>query len=273
MNSKFSRKTAKLAAASALLALVFFVQGCSTVPLTGRHQLNLVSQGEEMQLGLSSFEELKKETPINHDPRLNAMLQRVGHQIAAAASNDMPNAQWEFVLFDSKEANAFCLPGGKVGVYEGILPITKDESGLATVIGHEVAHAVARHGGERMSMAMISQTGGQLANTAISAYDPKWQSAAMLAYGAVSKVGVELPFSRKQELEADHMGLIYMARAGYDPRSAVAFWQRFMDFNKQNGGDAGFAWLRTHPMDEARIQQLQGLMPAAEAEFRHSKLR
>ena len=123
----------------AALALILLVQGCSTVPITGRRQMNLVSEGEEMQLGLSSFEQLKKETPVDRDPQLNAMLQRVGRQIALAASNDMPRAEWEFVLFDSKEANAFCLPGGKVGVFRGILPITKDESGLATVIGHEVA--------------------------------------------------------------------------------------------------------------------------------------
>lgn len=235
--------------------------------------MNLVSEGEEMQLGLSSFEQLKKETPVDRDPQLNAMLQRVGRQIALAASNDMPKAEWEFVLFDSKEANAFCLPGGKVGVFRGILPITKDESGLATVIGHEVAHAVARHGGERMSRAMIAEGGGQLANSVVSAYDPRWQGAAMVAYGAISKVGFELPFSRQQELEADHMGLVYMARAGYDPQHAVAFWQRFMEYNKAQGGDGMPAWLRTHPMDATRIKQLQQFMPDAQAEFGKSKLR
>lgn len=255
------------------VAGAFLLQGCTTVPITGRSQVNLVPQGQEMQLGLSSFEQLKKETPIDRDPRLNAMLKRVGQQIASAASNDMPNAQWEFVLFDSKEANAFCLPGGKVGVFRGILPITKDESGLATVIGHEVAHAVARHGGERMSHAMLAQGGGQVANTVVSAYDPKLQSAAMLAYGAISKVGFELPFSRKQETEADHMGLIYMARAGYDPQHAVDFWQRFAQYNDQRGGQGVPAWLRTHPMDATRVQQLQKLMPQAQREFSKSKLR
>ena len=137
-----------------------FLLGCRTVPETGRRQLNFMSSGQEMQLGLTSFEKMKKETPINKDPALNAQVQRVGRRIAAVAP--LPDAQWEFVVFDSKEVNAFCLPGGKVGIYTGILPITKDDLGLATVIGHEVAHAVARHGGERMSEATLLQTGGQV---------------------------------------------------------------------------------------------------------------
>jgi predicted Zn-dependent protease len=244
--------------------------GCSTVPVTGRKQLTLLSAGEEMQLGLTSFEQLKKETPISKDPALNALVQRVGKRIAQVAGPDMPNAQWEFVVFDSKEANAFCLPGGKVGVYTGILPITKDEAGLATVIGHEVAHAVARHGGERISEAMLIQTGGQLLSSSLSKSDPAWQSVAQLAYGAGTKLGRELPHSRSQESEADHIGLIYMARAGYDPQQAVAFWQRFMEYNKAQGGDQSsfFAsFLRTHPLDEVRIRQLQQWMPEAQAAF------
>jgi metalloendopeptidase OMA1, mitochondrial len=204
---------------------------------------------------------------------MNALVQRVGRQIARVADKDMPNAQWEFVVFESKEANAFCLPGGKVGVYSGILPITKSDAGLATVIGHEVAHAVARHGGERMSQAMVMQTGQQVVGSALSASDPRWQSVAMLAYGLGAKVGVELPFDRKQESEADHIGLVYMARAGYDPQEAVAFWQRFAQFNAQQGSGGVPAFLRTHPVDEVRIQQLREWMPQAEAEFRKSALR
>jgi predicted Zn-dependent protease len=270
-----SNSSAKSAVSVTLAALILLLigQGCTTVPITGRQQVNLISQGQEMQLGLASFEAMKKETPIDRDAKLNAMLQDVGHQIAAAASNDMPNAQWEFVLFDSKEANAFCLPGGKVGVYKGILPITKDRGGLATVIGHEVAHAVARHGGERMTHSMIAQGGGELANVAVSAYDPRWQGATKLAYGAISKVGFELPFSRKQELEADHMGLVYMARAGYDPEQAVAFWKRFMEYSEQQGGANVPALLRTHPVDSVRIKQLQELLPTAQAEFSRNKQR
>lgn len=239
--------------------------GCTTVPVTGRSQLNLMSAGEEMQLGLTSFNQLKKETPISKDPAANALLQKVGKRVAAVAGPDMPNAQWEFVVFESKEANAFCLPGGKVGVYTGILPITKDESGLATVIGHEVAHAVARHGGERMTDAMLLQTGGSLLGVGVSSADPRWQSALMLAYGVGSKLG-ELKFSRNEESEADHIGLVYMARAGYDPEASVQFWQRFAAFSRQQGGTTP-AFLRTHPTDETRIRQLQQWMPEAKAHY------
>src|SRR5262249_2188471 len=156
---------------------------------------------------------------------------------------------WEFVVFDSPEANAFCLPGGKVGVYTGILPITQTDAGLATVLGHEIGHAVAHHGASRMSEAMLTQAGGQALGATLSSADPKVQGAAALAYGLGAKVGVELPYSRSQESEADHIGLVYMARAGYDPKEAVGFWERFMAYNKQQGG-GGPAFLRTHPVDE-----------------------
>src|SRR5256885_11648397 len=172
------------------------VIGCSTTPVTGRRQLNIVSSGEEVKLGLTSFEQLKTNTPISKDAKFNAMVQRAGKRIALAASNDLPGAQWEFVVFDSKEANAFCLPGGKVGVYTGLLPITKDETGLATVIGHEVAHASLHHGAERMSEAMALQLGGQAVGALSSAADPKLQSAVALAYGAGATLGRELPHSR-----------------------------------------------------------------------------
>ena len=243
---------------------------CTTTPVTGRHQLNLVSSSEETQLGLSSFDQLKTNTPVNHDPQVNEMVQRVGKRIANVAGKDLPNAQWEFVVFESKEANAFCLPGGKVGVYTGILPITKDDEGLATVLGHEIGHATAHHGSERMSEAKAIEGAGQLLGSAVSS---KYQSAALLAYGGIAKVGVELPFSRKQESEADHIGLIYMARAGYDPKAAVAFWERFAEYNKQAGGgsDPFYAkFLRTHPVDSVRIADLKKLQPEAEAEYSKS---
>jgi metalloendopeptidase OMA1, mitochondrial len=260
--------------AALLIAALF--SGCSTVPVTGRSQLNLVSSGQEMQLGLSSFDQLKKETPVSKDPAANALVQRVGKRIAAVASKDMPDAQWEFVVFEGKDANAFCLPGGKVGVFTGILPVTKTEAGLATVIGHEIAHAVAHHGAERMSEAMVAQTGGQLLGSSLSSADPRWQQITMLAYGAGAKLGRELPHSRAQESEADHIGIMYMARAGYDPKEAVAFWQRFSEYNQQQGGGSSSflsRFLSTHPVDSVRIEQLQKLMPEAEAEFAKSAIR
>ena len=254
-----------LACGAALGVALLVLNGCATVPETGRRQLSLISGSQEMQLGLTAFDQTKKSTPINRDPALNAMVQRVGQRIAAVAP--LPNAQWEFVVFDSKEANAFCLPGGKVGVYTGILPITKDEAGMATVVGHEVSHAVAHHGAERMSEAMVAQLGGNLLGVALSNSDPRTQSLYMSAYGLGTTLGRELPHSRKQESEADFMGLLYMARAGYDPEAAVGFWERFADYNRQHGGSQGLWFLRTHPLDETRIQQLKQALPRAKAEL------
>lgn len=249
----------------AVLSSILFT-GCTTVPETGRRQINFMTPGAEMQLGFSEFDKMKKDVPISKDPAANALLQRVGQRVAAVAP--LPNAQWEFVVFESKEANAFCLPGGKVGVYTGILPITKDEAGLATVIGHEVAHAVARHGGERISEAM----GLQMLGVAVDAttQSSKYHDAYVAGFGLSSQLGVALPHSRLQESEADHIGLLYMARAGYDPEAAVGFWQRFAEFNKQQGGATPW-FLRTHPLDDKRVEQLKGWMPEAKAQFKPAK--
>ncbi|MEW6302127.1 MAG: M48 family metallopeptidase [Verrucomicrobiota bacterium] len=247
-----------------LLSCGFFT-GCTTVPETGRRQLNLISTSQEMQLGLSAFQQMKKDTPISKDAKINAMVQRVGQRIAAVA--DLPGAQWEFVVFDSKEANAFCLPGGKVGIYTGILPITKDEAGLATVIGHEVAHAVARHGAERMSEAMLMQTGGAILDASLSNSNARTRALTTTVYGVGTQLGRALPHSRAQESEADQIGLIYMARAGYNPEAAVGFWERFAEHNRQSGGNTPW-FLRTHPLDEVRIKQIKEWLPRAQQEYR-----
>jgi len=248
------------------------VTSCTTVPVTGRHELNLVSSDQEMQLGLSSFDQLKKETPVNHDQNLNAQVQRVGQRIAHVAGKDMPGAQWEFVVFESKEANAFCLPGGKVGVYTGILPITQTDAGLATVLGHEIGHAVAHHGASRMSQAMVSQGLGEAAGAYVgsSTKYAQYQNLFMSVYGIGSKVAVELPYSRQQESEADHIGIVYMARGGFDPKEAVGFWERFAKYNQQQGGSGGPSFLRTHPVDSVRIKQLQDWLPEAQSQFSNS---
>jgi predicted Zn-dependent protease len=246
---------------SALVAT--FLIGCYTNPVTGRAELNLVSPQQEMQLGLGEFDKMKKEVPISKDPAANALLQKVGKKIAATAQKDMPNAQWEFVVFESKEANAFCLPGGKIGVYTGILPITKNEAGLATVLGHEVAHATAHHAAERMSEGMLLDTGSQIAGALSASAKPITQNVVAAAFGLGGPLLVQLPHSRKQESEADHMGLIYMARAGYDPAAAVDFWKRFSAYTAQAGGSGTPAFLRTHPVDSVRIEQIQKWIPEA----------
>ena len=248
-----------------LCSLLTLLAACATVPETGRSQLLLVSSSQEMQLGLTEFEKLKQSTPISKDAAINAMVTRVGQRIAAVAP--LPNAQWEFVVFDDpKTANAFCLPGGKVGVYTGILPITKDEGGMATVIGHEVSHAVAHHGAERMSQALASQLGGELLGVAMKNYSAQTQNLFLGIYGVSSQVGWVLPHSRQQESEADHLGLLYMARAGYDPRATVEFWQRFAAYSKAHGNQQ-WEFLSTHPLDEKRIAALEAEMPAAVAEY------
>lgn len=249
-----------------IVAPALLLPGCTTVPVTGRHELNFVSSDQEMALGLSSFDQLKKDTPVNHDPAVNAMVQNVGKRIAEVAGKDLPNAKWEFVVFESKEANAFCLPGGKVGVYTGLLPITRTDAGLATVLGHEIGHAVAHHGASRMSQQELTQAFGQALDSGMSTSDPRVRSMVSVAYGLGTKVGLELPYSREQESEADHIGIVYMARAGYDPQEAVTFWQRFAEFNQQQGGNGIPTLLRDHPVDAVRIKQLQQWLPEAQAQ-------
>jgi metalloendopeptidase OMA1, mitochondrial len=259
----------QLSGAALVLVVALAFTGCATVSETGRRQLNIVSADQELKLGVTAFAETKQKTPISRDAQATAMVQRAGQRIAAVAN--LPNAQWEFVVFESPEANAWCLPGGKVGVYTGILPITKDESGLATVIGHEVAHATAHHGAERMSQQMAAQLGSQAADVLASGTSQQTQALVGQAYGVVTQVGVLLPFSRKQEAEADYIGLLYMARSGYDPSAAVAFWERFAEYNRQHGGNQGLSFLRTHPLDEQRIQNLKAELPKAQLEYQKAK--
>ena len=249
-----------------LAGAALLLGGCSTVPETGRRQVRLIDADQEMQLGLSEFQKLKTNTPISQDRTQQALLNGVGNNIARVAP--LPNAQWEFVLFEEPEnPNAFCLPGGKVGVYSGILPITQSEAGLATVIGHEVAHAVARHGAERVSHGLLIETGGQALDVLLGSSGQTTRTLALGAYGLGSQLGVALPYSRTQELEADHLGLLYMARAGYDPREAVAFWKRFSAYQASHGGGSSVEFLSTHPLDATRIRQLEQLLPKATQEY------
>ncbi len=232
---------------------------CQTVPYTGRSHLVLVSAGEETELGESSYRDALSKAKISTDAEAAALVRRVGGRIAVAA--DMPDFKWEFNLIDDpKTVNAWCLPGGKVAVYSGILPVTKDENGLAVVMGHEIAHALARHGSERMSQGLLAQLGGVALGAALSSRPEAAQRVAAQAYGAGATVGVLLPFSRAQESEADHIGLILMAKAGYDPTGAVAFWRR-MAASAGGGGPPEF--LRTHPADDKRIAKIEEELPEA----------
>jgi len=261
-------RRAKMVRALTVACMLATAVGCTTVPETGRRQFIVIPPSQEMQLGATAFTQMKAEVPISEDAKAQAMVEQVGRRIAAVAP--LPGAKWEFVLFESPQVNAFCLPGGKVGVYRGILAITQTEAGLATVIGHEVAHAVARHGAERMSEAVAMQVGGTALDLGLQQVDgdPRWQSAAVTAYGLGTKLGRELPHSRKQESEADYLGVLYMARAGYDPEEAVKFWERFKDFNEAQGAGGTPWFLRTHPLDEVRIQQLRDALPEAKAQYR-----
>jgi predicted Zn-dependent protease len=208
---------------------------------------------------------MKTNTPISKDPVPNEMVKRVGDRIKSVVN--LSGAQWEFVVFESKEANAFCLPGGKIGVYTGIIPLVKDDAGLATVLGHEIAHATLHHGAERMSRGMAMQVVGQGLGYAVDSTNPKWTAAFAQLYGIGSGVAVELPHSRGSESEADKVGLFYMAKAGYDPEAAITFWERFAAYGKQAGGKP-IKWLSTHPDEGTRIQQLKALMPEAKALYK-----
>src|SRR5262249_52081271 len=224
-----------LCGAASLLA------ACESAPVTGRSQLMLVGESEERQMGLQAYREVLAQEALAHDAQANALVEKVGKRIAAAAERppgdlwQAPHFRWEFKTIDKNELNAFCLPGGKVVVYTGILPITQTEAGLAVVIGHEVAHALAHHGAERMSNQMAAQVGTTAASialaTTVSGRNRTYLPAMMAAVGAGATYGYVLPMSRAQESEADRIGLILMALAGYDPREAVTVWERMRAAN------------------------------------------
>jgi predicted Zn-dependent protease len=247
-----------------LMLIGLVAMGCSTVPISGRNQFNLVSDDEANALGAEAYDSVESESKlIKSGPQYDQVL-RVGRRIAAASAE--PGFDWEFCLIDEpKTVNAFCLPGGKIAVYSGLLPITQDDAGLATVLAHESAHAIARHGSERMTDQLAIQLGGAGLQQLLQENSPATQQLAMVAFGVGTTVGVMLPFSRSQESEADHIGLVIMARAGYDPRQAPLFWQRMMD---GSGGSGIPVFLSSHPTDERRVQDLEMWMPEALESYR-----
>lgn len=245
-----------------LLAVVLLaLSGCFTNPVTGRKELMMVTPDQELSFGAQSFADVQKTEKVSTDQAAIQRVQRVGQRIAQAVGNEMPNASWQFVVFDSPEVNAFALPGGKVGVYTGLLKLATTDDELAIVMGHEIGHVVARHGAERMSEATVLAGLGQLGSAVVQAYDPKYVQAFQMAYPTGTSLVRTLPHSRTQESEADHMGLVFAAKAGYDPRAAITFWEKMIAQQKSGGGGFLAKMLSDHPADQQRIANLQALMP------------
>lgn len=252
-----------------LPAFLLLFTACARVPVTGRKSLILVPESQELALGAQSYREILQSSKLSGDAEATAMVRRVGDRIAKVS--DRPDFEWEHNLIDDpKTVNAFCLPGGKTAVYTGILPITQNETGLAVVMGHEVAHAIAKHGAERMSEQMLIALGGVSLDVALRNKPRETRELFGMAYGAGMGVGVILPFGRFQESEADRIGLLYMARAGYDPREAVAFWQRM---EEKSGGKGPPEFLSTHPSHGSRVENLRRWMPEAVQEYEKTQAR
>ncbi|MDD6210368.1 MAG: M48 family metallopeptidase [Bacteroidales bacterium] len=249
-----------------ICVLFFLLQACSTVPLTGRRQMLLVSDQEIMTTSLKQYNDYLKTATLSQDKANYARVERVGKKIANATEaylrangleSQIQNFSWEFKLVKDKAVNAFCMPGGKIVVYEGLLPYTTTDDELAVVIGHEVAHAVARHANERMSQQLMTQYGAAVLGAALSNKSEAVQSIAGSVYGLGAQYGLMLPYSRKHEYEADYMGLIFLDMAGYKPEVAITFWQKMA----KNGSNSVPEFMSTHPSDEDRIAQIRKKLP------------
>ena len=261
-----------------LLFIASIFAGCTLNKVTGRKQLSLVPESELQLMAISQYNAFLSENKVLN-PASNkdaAMVDRVGARISNAITkyyssqgkqSVIEGYKWEFNTIDSKDINAWCMPGGKVVVYTGLLPVTQNETALAIVVGHEIAHAIAKHGSERMSQAMIQQLGGVALQVAIAQKPEETQNLFMQAYGIGSTVGAVLPWSRQQETEADQYGLIFAAMAGYNPQEAIPFWQRMSDA----GGAKPPEFLSTHPSDETRIRKLKQFMPEAMKYYNQTK--
>lgn len=253
----------------ASISLCMIIQACAVVPLTGRKQLSLVPESEMISMSLTSYTDFLKVNTLSTDKSNVELVKKVGSDISAAVikyfadnslSGQLEGYKWEFNLIKNDTTmNAWCMPGGKVVVYSGILPVTKDRNGLAVVLSHEIAHAVARHGNERMSQELLVQFGSIALNEAIKQKPEETQGIFNSAYGIGAQFGVLLPYSREHELEADKLGLMFMAMAGYDPQTAIPFWERMAAM----GGKKPPEFLSTHPSDATRIKKIKSALPQA----------
>jgi len=244
--------------------------------LTGRRQLDLIPSATMLSMSFQQYDEFLSSNELSRDKDAVKMVTRVGKSIQKAVeqyfedhnlSSELKDYAWEFNLVENEEPNAWCMPGGKVVIYTGILPFTQDEAGLAVVMGHEVAHAVAQHGNERMSQGLVAQMGGMALAKALEEKPQQTQELWLTAFGVGAQLGVMLPFSRLHESEADHLGLIFMAMAGYNPKAAISFWQRMAEMK----GDAPPEFLSTHPADETRIENITRLLPKATKYYNKSQ--
>ena len=251
------------------LLVLMCVGSCSTVALTGRKQMNLIPDSEMLSTSTQQYDQFMKANQVSTNAADVDRVKRVGARIQAAVeqyardnnrTKDLSGYAWEFNVVESKEVNAWCMPGGKVVFYSAILPVCQDDNGVAVVMGHEVAHAVARHGNERMSQNLMLQMGGAALEVALNSKPQETQQLWMSAFGAGAQYGVLLPFGRGQESEADHLGLIFMAMAGYDPHHAVEFWKRMA---AASGGQKPPEFMSTHPSDEKRIAAIEQELPEA----------
>ncbi len=236
------------------LALLFFLVGCTKNPYTHRQQLILISPQQELRMGLSAEQQILRKAKVSHNPRYIEMVNRVAMRIARTAEAEFhPHYQWEFHVLESPKINAFCLPGGKIFVYTGLLKLVDNDDQLAAVIGHEVAHAILRHGSERVSMAMVGRIGHELLARGMQISGKKWGPLYDLAYGVTAQYGVIYPFSRKFEYEADQLGMYLMYKACYDPKEAIRFWYKMMKASRTHVPEL----LSTHPSDRHRIEALR----------------
>ncbi|MBV5315792.1 MAG: M48 family metallopeptidase [Prolixibacteraceae bacterium] len=251
-----------------LLAAVIFIQSCGTVPLIGRKQVNLLPEANMVEMSLTNYSQFLQENKLSTSKEQTDVVKRVGAKMSVAVEkylNDngyqdrIADFKWEFNLVENKEPNAWCMPGGKVVFYTGILPLTKNDAGVAVVMGHEIAHAVARHGNERMSQQMLVQFGGIALSEAIKTKPEQTQAIFQTAYGLGTQVGVMLPYSRQHEYEGDKLGLIFMAIAGYDPKEALGFWERMA----ANSAGKMPEFLSTHPIEQNRIEAIKQFLPEA----------
>jgi Zn-dependent protease with chaperone function len=249
-----------------LLLLAVLGPSCATNEYTGRHQLMLVNEETEKEMGVTAYQEVLGKSAVATSPAEVEPVRRVGQRIAAAAAK--PDFKWEFnTIIDDKTMNAWCLPGGKIAFYTGIFPVLEDDAGMAFVMGHEVGHALMHHGAERMSQNMVAGGAASLVGAYLGAKDSKQSELILGAFGVATNVGVLLPFSRKHEAEADRVGLELMAKAGYDPHAAVRVWKKMAAM----GGQQPPEWLSTHPSHESRIQDMESRLPGALAIYEKSQ--